>query len=155
MQYFGTHCEASFSKLMQTKWFDEELNLEFNRNIQARLPRKTAWPTEVWRDNLPRCSLSSADPEPWFLQYSVSILSRFWKYNCPRCLSPYFAFPASNQHRTTSLTNVKSIKMNSQQSDEFFWPRSVSLFSWDSYVSPDLFSSSRDVLRKHVSSCPE
>ena len=63
---------------MQTKWFDEELNLEFNRNVQARLPRKTAWPTEVWRDNLPRCSLSSADPEPWFLLYSVSILSRFW-----------------------------------------------------------------------------
>ena len=47
-------------------------------------------------------------------------------------------------------------KMNSQQSDEFFFlPRSVSLFSWDSYVSPDLFPSSRDVLRKHVSSCPE
>ena len=37
---------------------------------------------------------------------SVSILSRFWKYNCPRCFSPYFAFPASNQHRITSLTRA-------------------------------------------------
>ena len=106
---------------MQTKWFDEELNLEFNQNVQARLPHKAARPTEVWRDNLPRCSLSSADPEPWFLLasvfcvYSVEIL----EVQLPPLFIALFCFPGSNQHRTTSLTNVKSIKMNSQQSDEF------------------------------------
>ena len=113
---------------MQTKWFDEELNLKFNRNVLARHPRKTARSTKVWRDNLPRCSLSSADPKPRFLLYSVSTLSRFWKYNCPRCFSPYFAFPASNQHRTTSSTNVvKSINNELATIRWVFLPRSVSL----------------------------
>ena len=42
---------------------------------------------------------------PMFLLYFVPALSKFWKYNCPRCFSPFFAFPASDQQRTTSLTN--------------------------------------------------
>ena len=145
---------------MQTKWFDEELNLKFNRNVLARhLARR---PDRPKFDGI--ISLVVPSPPPTLNQGSFCILCPlcrdFGNTTAPLFLS-LFCLPGFKPTQNYVINKRRQIdqQIDQQQSDEFLAAVCKSnswLSSWDFCVSPpDLFPSSRDVMRKHVSSCLE